>query len=243
MDQNRYARHIALAEVGAEGQQKLSDTRALIVGLGGLGCPAAQYLVSGGIGALVLNDFDHVDRSNLARQILFSDADVGALKVDAARQSLQRLNSEVAIDCIPDRLSQDELAGAAEKVDLVLDCTDNFATRLEINRACVLASRPLVSGAALRFEGQIAVFTNESTGPCYRCLYSEADELLGDCAGNGVLAPVPGVIGCMMAVEAMKLAMLGETALAGRLSLWDAVNGGWQSIELARDPDCPVCGA
>ena len=134
------------------------------------------------------------------------------------------------------------LEAAAASVDVVLDCTDNFGTRLAINRACVAARKPLVSGAALRFEGQIAVFGDGPDKPCYRCVYSEEDELLGDCAGNGVLAPVPGVIGALMAVEAMKIVILGHSSLTSQLKLWDAFSGSWQSIQLAQDPDCPVCG-
>jgi len=237
----RYARHVALREFGEEGQSRLGQARMLIVGLGGLGCPAAQYLASSGVGALILNDYDRVDLSNLPRQILYAEADVGALKVDAAARSLQRLNADVAIDRLPERLDAAALERAAAAADIVLDCTDNFGTRLAINQACVAAGKPLVSGAALRVEGQLAVFGAGAGDACYRCVYSDDDELLGDCAGNGVLAPVPGVIGCLMAVEAMKLAMLGETAMTGVLLLWDAIAAGWQSIQLTQDPDCPVC--
>ena len=242
MDKVRYARHIALAEIGLAGQENLAAARMLVIGLGGLGCPAAQYLASSGVGALVVNDFDKVDRSNLARQILFTDADIEALKVEAAARALRLLNPEIAVETLHQRLDDDALTAAVQGVDIVLDCTDNFSTRLAINRACVTSGTPLVTGAALRMEGQLAVFSNDGSGSCYRCLYSEADELLGDCAGNGVLAPVPGVIGSLMAVEAIKLAALGNTAMASKLSLWDAVSGSWQTIALAKDPDCPVCG-
>jgi molybdopterin/thiamine biosynthesis adenylyltransferase len=242
IDRTRFARHVALGEVGAEGQAKLEAARMLVVGLGGLGCPAAQYLATSGVGALVLNDFDRVDLSNLPRQVLFGETDVGSLKVEAAAAALRRLRSEIETECLPERLDDDALTAAAASVDIVLDCTDNFATRLGINRACVATGKPLVSGAALRFEGQITVFGGGPNDPCYRCVYSEEDELLGDCAGNGVLAPVPGVIGTLMAVEAMKIAILGQSALAGALLLWDALSGAWQSIDLAKDPDCPVCG-
>jgi adenylyltransferase/sulfurtransferase len=241
IDKTRYSRHIALAEVGAEGQARLAQVRMLIVGLGGLGCPAAQYLASSGVGTLALNDFDRVDRSNLPRQVLFGETDIDALKVDAAKNALLRLNPELAVELLPERLAGKALDEAAAGVDIVLDCTDNFSTRLAINRACVAAEKPLVSGAALRMEGQICVFNNGPNQPCYRCVYGEEDELLGDCAGNGVLAPVPGVIGCLMAVEAIQLAVHGRSALAGVLKLWDAVSGSWQSIRLAKDPDCPVC--
>jgi molybdopterin/thiamine biosynthesis adenylyltransferase len=238
----RFARHVALREVGAGGQARLEASRMLIVGLGGLGCPAAQYLASSGVGTLMLNDFDHVDSSNLPRQILFAEADIGRPKVEAAAAALQRLNAEARIEALPARLPDEGLFNAASRADVVLDCTDNFTTRLAINRACVTAGKPLVSGAALRFEGQIVVFENGGGGPCYRCLYSEEDELLGDCAGNGVLAPVPGVIGSLMALEAMQMTIAGHSPLNGRLTLWDALSGTWQSIALARDPACPVCG-
>lgn len=238
---SRYARHITLPEVGRDGQARLAASSMLIVGLGGLGCPAAQYLAGSGVGRLTLNDFDRVDLSNLPRQILFGEADVGLLKVDAARSALLRLNSEVEIETLAERLDDAGLQQAAADVDLVLDCTDNFGTRLAINRACVASHKPLVSGAALRFEGQIGVFGAGPDQPCYRCIYSEQDELLGDCAGNGVLAPVPGVVGCLMAVEALRIAFSGRSALAGVLKLWDAISGSWQTIQLAKDPDCPVC--
>jgi len=240
---DRYARHVALAEVGAEGQARLAAARMLVVGLGGLGCPAAQYLASSGVGSLVLNDFDTVDVSNLPRQILFSAADIERPKVDAAADALRRLNPAVDVECLAERLSSEALTEAVARVDVVLDCTDNFTTRLAINRAAVAASKPLVSGAALRLEGQIAVFENAPGGACYRCLYSEDDEMLGSCEGNGVLAPVPGVIGCLMAVEALLLVIRGGSRQNGRLRLWDAVTGEWQSIALAPNPDCPVCRA
>ena len=240
--EKRYARHIALTDVGAEGQARLGATRMLIVGLGGLGCPAAQYLASSGVGTLLLNDFDRVDRSNLPRQILFGDTDIDSLKVNAAGAALRRLNPGLAIEELPERLDDEALEAAAARVDVILDCTDNFATRLSINRACAGAKKPLVSGAALRFEGQIAVFGNGPGEPCYRCVYSEEDELLGDCAGNGVLAPVPGVIGALMAVEAMKSAIFGHSSLTSVLKLWDAISGSWQTVGLVQDRDCPVCG-
>jgi molybdopterin-synthase adenylyltransferase len=240
-DPRRFARHIALAGVGAEGQARIAAARVLIVGLGGLGCPAAQYLASAGVGTLVLNDYDRVDSTNLPRQILFAEADIGRAKVEAAAAALRRLNAEAKIETVPLRLADEELLGAAGRVDIVLDCTDNFGTRLQINRACVAAGRPLVSGAALRLEGQIAVFGNAAGDPCYRCVYSEDDELLGDCAGNGVLAPVPGVIGTLMALATLEIAIHGTSALRGKLQLWDAASGVWQTITLRQDPDCPVC--
>lgn len=238
---DRYARHVALGGIGAEGQARIGRTAVLVVGVGGLGCPAALYLTTSGIGRVVLNDFDRVDVTNLARQILFADADIGTPKAEAAAARLAVLNPDVAIETLATRLEPDALAEAVRAVDIVLDCTDNFTTRLEINRAAVAAGVPLVTGAALRFEGQLAVFANRGGGPCYRCLYSEDDEMLGDCQGNGVLAPVPGVIGTQMAVEALQIAAGGRSALEHRLELWDAAHGAWQTLEIRPDPGCPVC--
>ncbi|MEO8467345.1 MAG: HesA/MoeB/ThiF family protein [Gammaproteobacteria bacterium] len=239
---NRYARQIALPDVGAEGQAKLGSARMLIVGLGGLGCPAALYLATSGVGTLVLNDFDRVDETNLPRQILYGASDVGQLKVEAAKARLQALNPGVEIVCVTERLEGAALDDAVASVDVVLDGTDNFAARFAVNRACVARRVPLVSGAAVRLEGQIAVFPNRGDGPCYACLYNDEDEWLGDCQGNGVLAPVPGVIGTLMAGEAMKLVLGWPSSLHDRLLLWDAKRGDWQSVALKRDPDCVVCG-
>lgn len=238
----RYARQIALAEVGAEGQAKLGRARVLVVGLGGLGCPAALYLATSGVGKLVLNDFDRVDETNLPRQILYAPEDVGALKVEAAKRRLTALNPGVEVVVLPERLDGAALEAAVGDVDIVLDGTDNFAVRFAVNRACVARRVPLVSGAAVRVEGQIAVFPNDDDGPCYACLYDDEDEWLGDCQGNGVLAPVPGVIGTLMAEEALKLALGWDSSLRNRLLLWDAKRGEWQSVALKRDPDCVVCG-
>ena len=237
----RYSRQIALADVGAEGQAKLGRARVLVVGLGGLGCPAALYLATSGIGRLVLNDFDSVDETNLPRQILYTLEDVGALKVEAAKKRLTALNPGVDILALPERLDGAALEAAVGDVDVVLDGTDNFAARFAVNRACVVRGVPLVSGAAVRVEGQIAVFPNDGSGACYACLYNDEDEWLGDCQGNGVLAPVPGVIGTLMAEEALKLALGWDSSLRNRLLLWDAKRGDWQSVALKRDPACVVC--
>jgi adenylyltransferase/sulfurtransferase len=240
---SRYARQVALQEVGEAGQARIGAGRVLLVGLGGLGCPAAQYLATSGVGRLLLNDFDHVDESNLPRQILYTAADVGVLKVEAAATRLHLLNGAVAIETIAERLDDAALDALVRRVDVVLDGTDNFATRFAVNRACVVARVPLVSGAAVRLEGQIAVFTNQPQEPCYACLYDDEDEWLGDCQGNGVLAPVPGVIGTAMAMEALKLLLDWDSALRNRLLLWDAKRGDWQSVALRRNPACPVCAA
>jgi adenylyltransferase/sulfurtransferase len=237
----RYARQIALADVGVEGQARLGRARVLVVGLGGLGCPAALYLATSGVGRLVLNDFDRVDETNLPRQILYGPDDVGALKVEAAKMRLTALNPDVEVVTLAERLDGAALDAAVGDVDVVLDGTDNFATRFAVNRACVARGVPLVSGAAVRVEGQIAVFPNRGDSPCYACLYDDEDEFLGDCQGNGVLAPVPGVIGTLMAAEALKLVLGWDSSLHNRLLLWDAKRGEWQNVGLKRDPECVVC--
>lgn len=237
----RYARQVALADVGEAGQQRIGAGGALIIGLGGLGCPAAQFLATSGIGRLVLNDFDRVDETNLPRQILYTAEDVGKPKVEAAAARLRAFNPNVAVTTLGERLDERALASVVASVDVVLDGSDNFATRFAVNSACVAQHKPLVSGAAVRLEGQVAVFPNRSGQPCYSCLYGDEDEWLGDCQGNGVLAPVPGVIGTLMAAEALKLLLGWESELHGRLLLWDAKRGGWQSVALKQDPACAVC--
>jgi molybdopterin-synthase adenylyltransferase len=239
----RYARQVALADVGDAGQARIGAGSALLVGLGGLGCPAAQFLASSGIGKLVLNDFDRVDETNLPRQILFTADDVGTLKVDAAAARLRVLNPNVQVTTLPERLDGAALEAAIGSVDVVLDGSDNFATRFGVNRACVAAGKPLVSGAAVRLEGQIAVFPNRAGQPCYSCLYDDEDEWLGDCQGNGVLAPVPGVIGTLMAMEALKVLLGWDSSLQSALLLWDAKRGDWQRVALRQDIDCEVCRA
>jgi adenylyltransferase/sulfurtransferase len=237
----RYARQVALADIGEEGQARLGAGGALIVGLGGLGCPAAQFLASSGVGRLVLNDFDRVDETNLPRQILYTAEDVGRLKVDAAAARLRALNPGVAITTLAERLDERALDAAVAGVDVVLDGSDNFATRFAVNRACVAHRKPLVSGAAVRLEGQIAVFTNRAATACYSCLYDDEDEWLGDCQGNGVLAPVPGVIGTLMATETLKLLLGWDSSLQGALLLWDAKRGDWRRVALRQVPGCEIC--
>ena len=243
MNSTRYARHIALPEIGETGQASIAAAKILIVGLGGLGCPAAQYLAASGVGSLVLNDFDRVDESNLPRQILYRPADVGELKVDVARAHLQALNPAVSIRSVADRLEPAALEAEISQASLVLDGSDNFATRMAVNRGAVRSGTPLVFGAAIRFEGQVGVFLNQGQGPCYRCLYDDEDEWLGNCQGNGVLAPVPGVVGTIMAVEALKILLGLGSLLCNRLLLWDAKSGDWQELKLKVVPDCPVCQA
>lgn len=238
----RAARHLALPQVGEFGQARIARAKILLVGLGGLGCAAASYLGSSGVGYLILNDFDTVDETNLARQPLYVPADVGKLKVDCAAERLRQQNPDIRVSTIPNRMDGDVLHNAVSSVDIVIDGCDNFATRFALNDACVRASRYLVSGSAVRLEGQIAVFgADYSRSPCYRCLYAEADESLDNCAGNGVLAPVPAVIGSLMAVEALKLAA-GIKPVTGKLTLYDARSGDWRSVGFSRRDGCEGCG-
>lgn len=238
----RAARHIALPQIGAEGQERIASSTVLLIGIGGIGCATASYLASSGVGHLILCDFDTVDETNLGRQILYGPADIGELKANRAVAKLAAMNPDVRLSGITDRLSDHALTEAVQQADVVLDGCDNFATRFQVNDACVQNNRCLISGAAIRFEGQVAVFGPDySNSPCYRCLYQEADESLDNCAGNGVLAPVPGVIGTMMAVEAIKrIAGVGESE-SGKLNLYDALPGVWQQIEIKKRSDCAVC--
>ena len=240
-DLHRDARHLALAQVGEEGQQRISTSTALVVGVGGLGCAAASYLASAGTGRLLLCDFDTVDATNLGRQVLFGPDDVGKPKASVAAERLSAQNPDIRITPIGERLSDAALADAVDQADVVLDGSDNFATRFQLNDACVAASRCLVSGAAIRFEGQHAVFGPDyTTSPCYRCLYTEADESFLDCAGNGVFAPVPGVIGTMMATSAL-MQLSGIQTARGVLSLFDAVGGSVTTVNISKREDCCAC--
>ncbi len=238
---HRDARHMALAQVGAQGQERIAAARALVIGVGGLGCAAATYLASAGVGELFLVDFDTVDATNLGRQVLFGPGDIGKAKAAMAADRLALQNPGIHILAITDRMEDGALRESVAEAGVVLDCTDNFATRFQVNDACVDAKRCLVSGSAIRFEGQLAVFGPDYTeSPCYRCLYSEADESLLDCAGNGVFAPVPGVIGTMMAVEALKfLAGLGSPR--GVLRLYEGDSGRFHSVKIPKRADCPAC--
>jgi len=238
----RYGRHLALSQIGESGQQRLRMAQVLVVGVGGLGVPAASYLAGAGIGTLWLNDFDTVDVSNLHRQTLYSLADIGHRKADAAARRLGQLNPDVSLRPITERQSVEDLAEIASRCALVLDCSDNFPTRFAVNQACLAARRPLVSGAAIRMEGQLAVFRNDlDQAACYRCLYDEDGEELEDCAGAGILGPVAGVIGSMMAVEAVKLITGAGPADGDRLLLYDAIASAWRSLGLRPDPACPAC--
>ncbi|MDH3616923.1 MAG: HesA/MoeB/ThiF family protein [Gammaproteobacteria bacterium] len=240
---NRDARHLALPQIGAEGQQKIGRGTALLIGVGGIGCAAATYLASSGIGHLLLCDFDTVDETNLGRQVLYGPGNIGELKAEVAGAKLRKVNPDVDVISIPRRLTDSALAEAVGKADIVLDGCDNFSTRFQVNDACVAAGRRLITGSAIRFEGQLAVFGPDySESPCYRCLYVEADESLGNCAGNGVLAPVPGVIGTMMAAEALKY-LAGVNTVAPVLRLYDAAATQFHHLSIRKRSDCPACSA
>ena len=241
----RYSRHILLDEIGVEGQERIANAHVLIVGAGGLGSPAAFYLASAGIGRITLADGDTVDLTNLQRQILHTSASIGTPKAESGRRTLASINPCVEVVPLQRRLEPTELMTLARQVDVVLDCTDNFATRHAINRACVASATPLVSGAAVRFDGQISVFDRrQPEAPCYACLFPqdlEPEEMR--CAVMGVFAPLTGVIGTMQAAEALKLVAGIGASLVGRLLLFDALAAEWHTVRIKRDPGCAVCGA
>lgn len=238
----RYSRQIMLPQVDIAGQQKLLAAKALIVGAGGLGSPASIYLAAAGIGQITIYDNDEVDLSNLQRQIAHHTKDIGTDKVISTQNTLKKLNPDVKVIAIKQRLEGKSLKKEVKNADIVLDCCDNFSTRFAVNAACVEHKTPLVSGAAIRFEGQIAVFTpgiNES--PCYNCLYADNGEEMINCASNGVIAPITGIVGSIQAMEAMKLIMgIGKT-LTGRLLLLDGLSMQWNEMKLRKNVLCPTC--
>ncbi|MDM8560155.1 molybdopterin-synthase adenylyltransferase MoeB [Candidatus Parabeggiatoa sp. HSG14] len=238
----RYSRQILLPQIGIEGQERLLNAKVLIIGMGGLGSPVAMYLAAAGVGHLFINDFDVVDLSNLQRQIIHTTEDIGKLKVESARKTLLALNPLIEITPLYQQLDSDALIEKINNVDVVLDCSDNLSTRFAINQAAVCTKTPLVSGAAIRMEGQISVFRSDlPDSPCYRCLYPSEDALTETCSQTGITAPLVGIIGSMQALEAMKLILkIGET-LTGQLLLLDALNMEWCSIKLVKNPACPVC--
>jgi adenylyltransferase/sulfurtransferase len=239
----RFSRHILLDELGIEGQEKILNSHALIVGAGGLGSPAALYLAAAGVGTLTLADNDSVDFSNLQRQILHCEARIGQPKAESGQTALAAINPDVRVRPLVERLSGERLDAIVAEADVVLDCCDNFATRHALNRACVRLKKPLVSGAAIRFSGQISVYDlRRDDAPCYHCLFPEGEEVEETrCAVTGVFAPLTGIVGSMQAAEALKLmASIGEP-LVGRLQLLDARDMTWRSIRFHKDPACPVC--
>ncbi len=238
---DRAARQIALKQIGTAGQERIDNSTVLIIGLGGIGCATASYLACAGVGQLLLCDFDSVDATNLGRQTLYGPSDIGDFKAVRAASRLAAMNPDVRLTEIPERLSDAAMAEAIDQADVVLDCCDNFSTRFQVNAAAVDRETQLVSGAAIRFEGQVSVFGPDyGTSPCYRCLYREADETLEDCSGNGVLGPVPGVVGCMMAVEALKF-LSGIETRPGRLHLYDALASEWRTVTVRKSRNCPTC--
>ena len=240
--QDRYARHIRLSQIGERGQQAILDASALIVGVGGLGSPAAMYLAAAGIGKLVLSDFDIVETSNLQRQIIHRNASVGENKVDSGRQTVQALNPGCEVEVIGYQLEGEELQQTIDSVDIVLDCSDNYPTRFEVNRYCVETATPLVTGAAIRLEGQIMNYQPAANSSCYQCLYTEAYGSEESCELEGVLGPVVGVIGTMQALQTLLLLAGQGEEMVNRLLLFDALSMHWQAVRLPKNPNCPACG-
>jgi len=239
----RYSRHILLDQIGVEGQTRIVDARALIIGAGGLGSPAAMYLASAGVGNITLADGDTVDLTNLQRQLLHTDARIGQAKALSGHTTLTRINPEITVTPIAERLSGKGLEELVANADVVLDCCDNFETRHAVNRACVAARTPLVSGAAVRFSGQISVFDpRHDESPCYHCLFPEGEDVEElRCAVTGVFAPLTGIIGSMQAAEALKVICGAGESLTGRLLLLNALTMEWRSVRFHKDPHCPVC--
>jgi molybdopterin-synthase adenylyltransferase len=238
----RYSRQIMLPALGIEGQERLLKARVLLIGLGGLGSPVAMYLAAAGVGTLVVADFDAVDLSNLQRQILHTSEHIGMPKVDSAIRGLRALNPQVRVEGFKGTIDEDTLPDLISGADAVVDACDNFATRFAVNEACFRARVPLISGAAIRTEGQVALFSGKPGGPCYQCLYPRDGDLDATCSANGVLAPVVGIVGSIQATETLEvLTGMGEP-LFGRLLLIDALTMEFRSIALPADPRCPVCG-
>ncbi len=240
----RYSRQILLPEIDIEGQERLLEATVLIIGLGGLGSPVAMYLAAAGVGHLVLVDFDRVDLTNLQRQIIHTSHDLNRLKVESARRRLLSLNPGCRVTMIAERLEGEALIGEAAKADVVVDGSDNFTTRFTVNEACVKAHRPLVSGAVIRFEGQVSVFyPGRDNSPCYACLYNDDARAEAEtCTQTGVAAPLPGIIGSIQAMETLKLLVGAGQPLTGRLLRLDALAMQWTSLRLEKDPSCRVCG-
>ena len=239
----RYSKQIMLPQIEIEGQQKINDSTILIIGVGGLGSPTALYLSAAGVGHIVIADFDQVELSNLQRQIIHRTADIGDDKVNSAKAKLLELNPNIIVTVANEIMHSDNLASLIKDVDIVLDGTDNFESRFEINKVCVESQKPLISAAVIRFEGQISVFKGyEVDQPCYQCLYSEEGNGRESCVENGVLAPVAGLVGTMQALQAIKVLLgIGEQ-LCGELLLIDGLDLSFRKVKIAKDPECPICG-
>ena len=230
-----------LPQIDLAGQEKLLASRVLIIGMGGLGSPIAMYLAAAGIGHLVLVDDDVVELSNLQRQIAHTTEDIGIAKVESAKQTIQKLNPEIQVSCFNKRLNEKELANEVNLADVVIDGTDNFSSRFALNEQCVKNNTPLISGAAIRMEGQVSVFNKTNASPCYRCLYKDEGELDTSCSNNGVLSPVVGIIGSIQASECIKVLLNIGESLDGKLLMLDALHMDWRTLKLNKDPACPVC--
>lgn len=239
----QFSRHILLDEIGIEGQTKIAATHAIIIGTGGLGCPAALYLAASGVGQITLVDDDTVDLTNLQRQILHTTATVGEPKVNSGRQALLRINPNCQVNTVQSRFQADNAADILASASIVLDCSDNFATRHAVNRACYQYNVPLISGAAVRFNGQLTAFTYAPNTPCYECLFPEAEAVEETrCALMGVFAPVTGIIGTLQAAEALKLIVGVGQSQQGKLTLFDGLAGTFRTIMFQHDPACSLCG-
>ena len=241
VDESRYSRQIKLPQIGEAGQVKFDNARVLILGMGGLGSPAALYLAAAGIGTLVICDYDVVEESNLQRQIIHAQKSIGELKTTSAAKAIKRNNPHTQVISIDHAMQDNELAEQVALADVVLDCTDNFASRFAVNRHCVSCGKPLVSAAAIRMSGQIMSYLPDYDGPCYQCIYSPEYETAMTCESEGVLGPVVGLMGTMQALHAL-LILLGETAaIEGKLILFDGFNMMWQEVNIPRKPQCPCC--
>jgi adenylyltransferase/sulfurtransferase len=238
----RYNRQILMPQWDIAAQEKIRASKVLIVGMGGLGCPVSLYLASAGVGELWLADFDTVEESNLQRQVLFREEDIGHSKAEAAARQLAKVNPHVTLKPLVRALDADSLPALVADVDLVLDCTDNFSTRDAVNRACVMAGKPLVSAAAIGMSGQLSVFHGQGDRPCYRCLYPEGDAGSATCSESGVLATVVGVMGTLQAHEALKCLSGVGVPLFGKLVVWEGESSMWRTLAFRRDPACSVCG-
>ena len=241
-ENDRYARQIRLPQVGEQGQIRLAASRVLVIGMGGLGSPVAMYLTAAGVGHLVISDYDRVESSNLQRQIAHGHTDIGELKAASASRTLTQLNPAVRVDALDYEVEGQELIEQAERANVIVDCTDNFPSRFELNRVSLQTNTPLVSGAAIRWEGQVATFIpSDPTSPCYQCLYSEEGEENDSCIENGVLAPVAGLIGTSQALQAIKVILNLGDQLSGSLLLVDAMDLSFRKVKIGKDSKCPIC--
>jgi len=241
VDESRYSRQIKLPQIGLEGQEKIAAAKVLIIGMGGLGSPAALYLAAAGIGELRLSDFDVVEESNLQRQVIHAQENIGQLKTHSAADTIKRNNPQCRVVTIDHEMDEDRLAVEISAVDIVLDCSDNFATRFAVNRQCVRQRKPLVSAAAVRLSGQIMSYIPAAGVPCYQCVYSEEYESAITCESEGILGPVVGVLGTMQALQALLILIGKAEAMQGRLLLFDALHMHWQAVQIPCKPDCPAC--